>query len=99
MVRARDRGIGGRIRAAADATLAASVAAAGKRIHLEMVGVKAVRAFDGWVVVARLHGEAGGRIYSLLGSASCEREEGLIKAAALSILDASTRLLERYVAR
>jgi hypothetical protein len=87
----------GRIRAAAAATLEAAVAAAGKRIHLELLGVKAVRAFDGWVVVVRVSGEAGGRQFRLLGSASCEDEGGLPKAAVHSVLDATNRLLERYV--
>jgi hypothetical protein len=87
----------GRVRAAASATLDAALAAAGKRVHLELIGVKAVRAFDGWVVVVRLNGEASGRTYRLLGSASCEEDSGLTRAAALSVLDATNRLLERYV--
>ena len=86
----------GRIRASAAATLEAALAAAGKRIHLELLGVKAVRAFDGWVVIVRVAAEAGGRTFRLLGSASCEDERGLEKAAAHSILDATNRLLERY---
>jgi hypothetical protein len=49
------------------------------------------------VVVSRLNGQADGRTYSLLGSASCEQEEGLGRAAAISVLDASNRLLERYI--
>jgi len=89
----------GRIRATASATLDGALAAAGKRIHLELLGVKAVRAFDGWVVVVRLAGEAGDRTFRLLGSASCEDDDGLTKAAAHSVLDATNRLLERYAGR
>lgn len=102
MLEARAEGLEthhGRIRAAAAATLDAALAAAGKRIHLELLGVKAVRAFDGWVVVVRVAGEVSGRSFRLLGSASCEDEEGLTKAAAQSILDATNRLLERYAGR
>ena len=88
----------GRIRASAAATLEAALAAAGKRMDLEILGVKAVRAFDGWVVVVRVVGEIGGREFRLLGSASCEDEGGLAQAAAHSVLDATNRLLERYVA-
>jgi hypothetical protein len=89
----------GRVRASAAATLDAAVAAAGKHIHLELIGVKAVRAFDGWVVVVRVTGETGGKSLRLLGSASCEDEGGLTRAAAQSILDATNRLLERYAPR
>ena len=88
----------GRMRSAAAATLEAVLAAAGGRIDLELMGVKAVRAFDGWVVVARLQGAAEGRPYRLLGSASCENDDGLIRAAALTVLDATNRLMERFLA-
>lgn len=87
----------GLIRSAAAASLDAALAATGKRLHLDLVGVKSVRAFDGWIVVVRVNGQAGGRPYKLLGSASCEEEEDLPRAAALAVLDASNRLLERYV--
>lgn len=87
----------GRVRAAAGATLEATLAAAGKRVHLELVGVKAVRAFDGWVVVVRLQGEAEGKKYRLLGSASCEGDDLLTRASAHAVLDATNRLLSRFV--
>jgi hypothetical protein len=87
----------GRVRASAEACLQAAVAAAGKRVHLSILGVKPVRAFDGWVVVVRVHGDAGARTVRLLGASSCEGEAGLEKAAALAVLDGTNRLLERYV--
>jgi hypothetical protein len=87
----------GRVRAAAVATLGAALQAAGKRLDLDLVGVKAFRAFDGWVVVVRLDGEAEGRTYRLLGSASCEDDGALTRASAQSILDATNRLLSRFV--
>jgi len=89
----------GRIRAAAAATLDAALAAAGKRVHLDLVGVKSVRAFDGWVVVVRITGETAGHAFRLLGSASCEDDTGLERAAAHSVLDATNRLLERHAGR
>ena len=64
-------------------------------MHGELVGVKAVRAFDGWVVVVRLNAEAGGKRLQLLGSASCEGEDELIRCAVLAVLDATNRVLER----
>ena len=88
----------GRIRATAEATLGTALAAAGKRVHLDLVGVKAVRAFDGWVVVVRVNGQANGTTYKLLGSASCEEEARITHTAVQAVLDATNRLLERYVA-
>ena len=71
------------------------MSAAGKRIHAELLGVKAVRAFDGWVVVVRLYAEVEGRTVRLLGAASCESEAGLAKGAAIAVLDATNRVLEK----
>lgn len=87
----------GKIKASALAMLNAVMDAASNRMHLELIGVKAVRAFDGWVVITSLQAEAAGKSYRLLGSASCEVDEELLRAAALSVLDASNRVLERYV--
>jgi len=87
----------GRIKASSLAMLNAVMGAASRRMHLELLGVKAVRAFDGWVVITSLQAEAVGKSYRLLGSASCERDEELLRAAALAVLDASNRVLERYV--
>lgn len=92
----------GILRAAAQSTVVATLASTNSdqtRIHLEVVGVKAVRAFDGWVVVTRINGHAGGETYRLLGAAPCEREEDLPAAAVKAVLNASNRILEQRVAR
>jgi hypothetical protein len=93
----------GVLRAAAQATVVATLASAHEAaevaIHLEVVGVKAVRAFDGWVVVTRINGTAGSETYRLLGAAPCEREEDLPAAAVKAVLNASNRILEQRVAR
>lgn len=93
----------GVLRAAAQSTVAATLASTdgvpGTRIGLELVGVKAVRAFDGWVVVARINGTAGRETYRLLGAAPCEREEDLPSATVKAVLNASNRILEQRVAR
>jgi hypothetical protein len=88
----------GVLKSACEAALAAALSAASDDVTLDMVGVKAVRAFDGWVVVIRINGTAGDDVYRLLGAAPCEREEDLPRAAVQAVLDASNRLLERYVA-
>jgi hypothetical protein len=87
----------GRLRASSLATIGAVLEAAGERMSLELIGIKAVHAFDGWVVVTSLRAAAADRTYRLLGSASCEEESDLLRAAALSVLDASNRILERHV--
>ncbi len=85
--------------AALSATLMFAVAREADTIQLEVVGVKAVRAFDGWVVVTRINGTAGGDVYRLLGAAPCEGEEDLPGAAVKAVLNASNRVMEQRVAR
>lgn len=87
----------GRVRAAAQAALVAALAAAAGRIAFELVGVKAFRAFDGWVVVVRVIADAAGSTVRLLGASSSEDEEGLERASAQAVLDATNRILTRYV--
>jgi len=93
----------GILRAAAQSTVVATLAstdrAQGSEIQLEVVGVKAVRAFDGWVVVTRINGSAGGETYRLLGAAPCEGEDDLPGAAVKAVLNASNRILEQRIAR
>lgn len=94
----------GVIKAASKAALVATLAARcgnGSKggINLEVVGVKAVRAFDGWVVVTRVNGSNGSERYRLLGAAPCEEEEDLPRAAVKAVLNASNRVMERRIAR
>ena len=95
----------GVIKAASQATLIATLAstransAEGDPLELEVVGVKAVRAFDGWVVVTRVNGHHGSDDLRLLGAAPCEREEDLPGAAVKAVLNASNRVMEQRVAR
>lgn len=85
--------------AALAATLQSTVSVTASDIRLEVVGVKAVRAFDGWVVVTRINGNAGVDSYRLLGAAPCEGEEDLPGAAVKAVLNASNRVMEQRVAR
>ena len=92
----------GILKAASQAALAAtlqSTSVSSNHIDLEVVGVKAVRAFDGWVVVTRINGRAGADAYRLLGAAPCEAEEDLPAAAVKAVLNASNRVMEQRVAR
>jgi hypothetical protein len=88
----------------AQATLRATLASRPQngevnRLGLEVAGVKAFRAFDGWVVVARLHGTRGTERLRLLGAAPCETEEDLPGAAVKAVLNASNRVLEQPISR
>ena len=85
--------------AALSATLASTLELSDDPIDLEVVGVKAVRAFDGWVVVTRINGKAGADPLRLLGAAPCEAEDDLPGAAVKAVLNASNRVMEQMVAR
>jgi hypothetical protein len=86
--------------AALKATLSSRANGSGDSpIDLEVVGVKAVRAFDGWVVVTRINGAKDEERYRLLGAAPCEAEDDLPGAAVKAVLNASNRVLEQRIAR
>jgi len=85
--------------AALSATLASTRELSEDQIDMEVVGVKAVRAFDGWVVVTRINGKAGADALRLLGAAPCEAEDDLPGAAVKAVLNASNRVMEQMVAR
>ena len=93
----------GILKAVSQATLTATLASThGHRpngIALEVVGVKAVRAFDGWVVVTRINGRSGDERLRLLGAAPCEDEDDLPSAAVKAVLNASNRVMEQQIAR
>lgn len=86
-------------KAALIATLASTEIVGTAPLELEVVGVKAVRAFDGWVVVTRVNGSAGSDVYRLLGAAPCEAESDLPAAAVKAVLNACNRVMESRVAR
>jgi len=85
--------------AALAAVLAATRAISREPLDLEVVGVKAVRAFDGWVVVTRINGRGEIDAHRLLGAAPCEKEADLPDAAVKAVLNASNRVMEQRVAR
>jgi len=96
----------GVIKAASQAALRATLASRSDGngsgsgpIDLEVVGVKAVRAFDGWVVVTRINGSKGEERLRLLGAAPCEGEDDLPEAAVKAVLNASNRAMEQRIAR
>lgn len=86
------------LRCAALATLAALHKAVEARYSFELLdttfellGVKAVHAFDGTVVVVGVIAQRGDRTWQLIGA--CAADESLPRAAALAVLDATNRFV------
>lgn len=89
----------GRLRAVAAATMNAVLSATGDSLDLDLAGVKSVRAFDGWVVIARVNATYPDQpMQRLLGAAPAESEEGALRATANAVLDAVNRITERLMA-
>ncbi len=87
----------GRLRATAEAALRAASLAVPDGPDLQLVGVKGIRAFDGWVVITRVNAVEDGTSYRLLGASSAEHEDDLLYATAQAALDATNRLLQRHL--
>ena len=87
----------GDLRMGARASLKTIHEIAGDLVEAELMGVKAVRAFDAWVVIASVRAKAQGQDYRLLGAKACETEEELTRGAAIAVLDALNRVLEQLI--
>ena len=83
----------GELRAAAHATIQALGAATSGSLQLELVGVKAVRVFDTWVIIAAARGEHDGEALRLTGSFTCEEEEEVARGAVMALMNATNRVL------
>lgn len=81
----------GELRVAAQASTTALQDAVGAQLHFELLGVKAVRAFDATVVIVSLSCHNGVPATRLVGS--CLSETQLERGAALAVLSATNRLL------
>jgi hypothetical protein len=86
----------GDLRAAAEATLTAAVAASGNVVRLGLLGIKAVRAFDGRVIIAAVEARAEGRHHKLLGAHALTVGD-VPRAAALTVLDALNRVMAPFI--
>ncbi len=86
----------GKLRAGAQATLQAASRAAGKEVSLSLRGVKAIRAFDAWLVVVSVLGKSDKETYRLMGAYPCP-DDDTVRGAAMAILDATNRVLSRFV--
>ena len=86
----------GRLRSGARAALAAAESATKSRMRLDLLGVKALRAFDEWIVIVSVRGKTESDSYRLLGSYATSEDEAA-RGAALAVLDATNRIIERYI--
>lgn len=86
----------GRLLTGARAALQAIEKTTEGRLALSLVGIKAVRAFDGWVVVGSVFGRGDPESYKLLGAQTAD-EEGMLRGAVLTMLDATNRVIEKYL--
>lgn len=81
----------GELRCAADATVQALEAAVNRAVTFELLGVKAVRAFDATVVIVSLTVSGEGRSQRVVGSYLTD--EDFARGSALAVLHATNRIL------
>jgi hypothetical protein len=86
----------GELQAAASATVNAAASAVEGRLGLELRGVKAVRAFDAWVIVACVTARAKGLNLRLLGVSPSSGSD-TSRGAVMAVLDATNRVLAKYL--
>ncbi|MFQ5704513.1 MAG: hypothetical protein ACE5HT_10885 [Gemmatimonadales bacterium] len=85
----------GELRCAAEATVAALEQAVAEKVSFELLGVKAVRAFDSVVVIVSLSCHDGPPAQRVVGSYLAD--EQLPRGAALAVLNATNRMLGNIV--
>lgn len=86
----------GDLRTGADATLKAIGSATGGRLRLGLIGIKAVRAFDSWIVICSVDAKGTERHWKLIGARSTDAED-MVRGAATAILDALNRVVELHL--
>lgn len=87
----------GALRCAAEATLHAIQRSVQDRVTFELLGVKAIRAFDAVVIIVSISSHGEGAPHRLVGSYLAE--ENSARGAAVAVLNATNRLLGNMVAR
>jgi len=87
----------GEMRCAAEATLRAIERSSQDSVNFELLGVKAVRAFDTIVLIVSVALREGGQSRRLVGSFLADQEH--TRGAALAILNATNRVMGNIFAR
>ena len=85
----------GDYRIAADAALHAIEGFVAGLVRFEIIGVKAIKAFDANVVIVSIHSHRDGAVATLLGCYLAETDP--IKAAAYAVLNATNRMIGNAV--
>jgi hypothetical protein len=86
----------GELQASASAAMNAAASSVGGRLGLELRGVKAVRAFDSWVVVVSVSARSGTLNLKLLGAFPCVGMD-TARGAVMAVLNAVNRVLQPYL--
>lgn len=86
----------GDLRTGADATLKAVASATGGRLRFGLIGIKAVRAFDSWIVICSVEARGGERHWKLIGARSTDADD-MVRGATTAILDALNRVVELHL--
>jgi hypothetical protein len=86
----------GELRAAAMAAVDAVAGATHGVLELELRGAKGVRMFDVWIVVVMIRASAYDGHRQLIGAMPCP-DEDTARGAALAVLDATNRLVNRFL--
>ena len=84
------------LRVAAEAALRALEQFSGHQLAFELIGVKAVRAFDANVIIVAVLNKRDGPA-KLLGAHLCEHD--LTRGAVVAVLSATNRLLGNFISR
>jgi hypothetical protein len=87
----------GELRCSASATVRALERASQPALAFEVLGVKAVRAFDATVIIVSLSARTEEAPSRLVGS--CLTESDVPRGAALAVLNATNRILGNYLRR
>ena len=85
----------GELRCSAEAAVRSLEQAVNPDVSLELLGVKAVRAFDATVVIVSLSVCSEGNVWRMVGSYLTETDPP--RGAALAVLNATNRVLGNYV--
>jgi len=85
----------GELRCSAVAAVQALMQAVEPRVELELLGIKAVRAFDATVVIVSMSARAESAVSRLVGSYLTETDPP--RGAALAVLNATNRLLGNFL--
>jgi len=87
----------GELRCSANAAVRALERASQPKVAFEVLGVKAVRAFDAMVIIVSLSARAAETVSRLVGSYLTEQDAP--RGAALAVLNATNRILGNYLTR